>query len=388
MSNKNIFLGENQELVIHSFKLQRLGLTPLGDPTYTDWQECGAFIRETEKSVQFWIGDWLNFGEKQWGKRYEEGIQQTGLEYQTLRDYKWVAAHIPVSYRNDKLSYHHHREVASLPPEKQVALLQQAASEHWSLVKLKQEKYRRNLEAVRIGASLADPDWLLGDCTKLLERLPDNSIDLLLTDPPYGTNYLSDHREVHPLVPMVNDKPEETLPLLDTLLSILTRKLKINSHLYIFTSWRTYPFLLPLIESRFTLKNLLVWEKNNWTAGDLDADYGKVYELILFANYEHVHELVVFAQKGRRHLNGRRDTNVLHFKRVPENVRFHPTEKPIPLLEYLIEKSSQPGEVVCDPFAGVASTCIAAKNTGRKYIGIEISEHWHKLGLERLASVA
>jgi site-specific DNA-methyltransferase (adenine-specific) len=76
---------------------------------------------------------------------------------------------------------------------------------------------------------------------------------------------------------------------------------------------------------------------------------------------------------------------VLHFDRALDNGRLHPTEKPLPLLEYLIEKSSQPGEVVCDPFAGVASTLLAAKNTGRKYIGIEIEKQWYDLGLARLS---
>ena len=86
-------------------------------------------------------------------------------------------------------------------------------------------------------------------------------------------------------------------------------------------------------------------------------------------------------------MNGRREASVLHFARALDNGRLHPTEKPLPLLEYFIEKSSQPGEVVCDPFAGVASTCIAAKNKGRKYLGIEIAEQWHTLGLQRLQQV-
>lgn len=95
----------------------------------------------------------------------------------------------------------------------------------------------------------------------------------------------------------------------------------------------------------------------------------------------------MFAHKGRRHLIGKRDSSVLHFDRVPENGRIHPTEKPLPLLEYLIEKSSQPGEVVCDPFAGVASTCVAAKNKGRKYLGVEVDKQWYELGLARLSKV-
>lgn len=360
------------DLVVSSFRLTKHGLHPLNTPTLADWQQCGAFLKEADQSVQFWIGDWLNYGERTWGKKYEEALQQTGLDYQTLRDYKWVSAHVPLSLRNDKLSFHHHRQIANLAPAQQTHFLEKAASEGWSVVKLKQEKYKTSLERARVGASVADPGFLFGDCTLLLETLPEKSVDLLLTDPPYGIDYAAEHREVHPFTKIANDRLEDTLPVLRKMLAIASRKLKDNSHIYIFTSWKTYPFILPLVEAYFTVKNLLVWEKNNWTQGDLDANYGQV------------HEFIIFAQKGRRHLNGRRDASVLHFDRVSENGRSHPTEKPLPLLEYLIEKSSQPGEMVCDPFAGVASTLLAAKNRGRKYLGIEIDKQWHDVGIQRL----
>lgn len=362
----------SRDLVVSSFSLQKNGLIPIGKPTFEDWQTCGAFIHEAERSVQFWIGDWLNYGEKAWGTRYEEALQKTGLDYRTLRNYKWVASSIPLSLRRDTLSFHHHKEVANLPPEQQEYLLTKATQERWPLLKLKQEKYRLTLEVARTGASMGDPSFVLGDCTTLLATIPDKSLDLLVTDPPYGIAYESDHREVSPFDTMANDTPEEMLAVLDKALALASKKLKDNSHVYLFASWKTYPALVPIVAKYFVVKNLLVWEKNNWTAGDLDANYGQV------------HEFIVFAHKGRRHLNGRRDASVLHFDRVPENGRIHPTEKPLPLLEYLIEKSSQPGEVVCDPFAGVASTCVAAKKTRRKYLGIEIAKQWFDLGQQRL----
>jgi len=66
------------DLVVSSFKLHKNGLSPIGKPTFEDWQQCGTFIQEAEKSIQFWIGDWLNFGEKAWDKRYEEALEKTG----------------------------------------------------------------------------------------------------------------------------------------------------------------------------------------------------------------------------------------------------------------------------------------------------------------------
>src|SRR5438270_10122244 len=182
-------LSSASDLVVSSFRLHKNGLTPIGKPTFANWQQCGVFIQEAEKSVQFWIGDWLNYGQKVWGKKYEEALEKTGLDYQTLRNYKWVAASVPLSLRRDTLSFHHHKEVANLESEKQAYLLNQAVVESWPLLKLKQAKYRLALEAARVGVAPADPGFFLGDCTKLLETLPDNSIDLLLTDPPYGIDY-------------------------------------------------------------------------------------------------------------------------------------------------------------------------------------------------------
>ncbi len=368
------FLTGNKELVYSGFRLCENGLAAVGSPTFAEWVACGRFLKDAETAVQFWIGDWLLYGEQTYGTvQYKQAITETGLDYQTLRDYKWVAGAVPVTLRTSKLGFHHHRTVAGLPPETQAALLTQAEQENWPLLKLKQEKYRLHAAPLPVADVSAHPGFLLGDCTKLLAALPDASLDLLLTDPPYGIEYESEHREVNPFWKIANDRLEETVSVLDTTLALASRKLKDNTHIYLFTSWKTYPALLPVIEKYFTVSNLLVWVKNNWTAGDLDANYGQV------------HEFIVFCQKGNRSLNNPRDSDLLRFSRVSETGRLHPTEKPVALLSYLISQSTRPGEVVCDPFAGVASTGVAAKNTRRRFIGMEIDAAWYSLGQARLS---
>jgi site-specific DNA-methyltransferase (adenine-specific) len=141
---------------------------------------------------------------------------------------------------------------------------------------------------------------------------------------------------------------------------------------YIFTNWNAFTPMASLVMKYFTLKNVLIWEKNNWTRGDVAGNYGYQYEMILYAH------------KGRRHLFGRRDPNVIHVNKVPSNHMQHPTEKPIRLLEYFITKSTKEGEVVLDMFMGIGSTCLAAKQTNRNYIGIEIEKAWFDIAQERL----
>lgn len=375
MSKTNILTSLNgeKELVYGSFRLSENGLSPVGTPAFTEWIACGRFLKDVETAVQFWIGDWLLYGEKTYGKvQYLQAIAETGLDYQTLRDYKWVAGSVPVECRKKTLGFHHHREVASLPPLTQAALLNQAEQEHWPLLRLKQEKFRLLSSPGAAAVATSHPDFLLGDCTKLLSLVPDSSLDLLLADPPYGIDYESEHREVNPFWKIANDTLEQTIAVLDAALALAERKLKDHTHVYLFASWKTYPAFIPVIKQYFTISNLLVWVKNNWTAGDLDANYGQI------------HEFIVLAQKGKRPLADPRASDILRFNRVPENNRQHPTEKPVQLLEYLISQSSLPGEVVCDPFAGVASTLVAAKNTKRRFIGMEIDEKWYKAGLARL----
>ena len=89
----------------------------------------------------------------------------------------------------------------------------------------------------------------------------------------------------------------------------------------------------------------------------------------------------------RRLLRGKREGNILKFKKLPTNAMQHPTEKPIPLLEYLIEKTTDPGDMVLDMFMGSGSTCVAAQNTGRQYVGIELEPAWFEVAAKRLETI-
>jgi DNA modification methylase len=82
---------------------------------------------------------------------------------------------------------------------------------------------------------------------------------------------------------------------------------------------------------------------------------------------------------------GSRDANILQFDKVPANHMRHPTEKPVKLLKYLITKSTAKGEMVLDMFMGSGSTCLAAKQLNRKYIGIELEKVWFDVAQTRLS---
>jgi len=203
-----------------------------------------------------------------------------------------------------------------------------------------------------------------GDCRKVLQGIKSASIDLVVTDPPYGMNYRS--RRFGPI------RFDRDRSWFRAFIAEAYRVLKEDTHIYVFANDHSLStFRAEMAGAGFRMKRTLVWLKDQHGMGDLRGDYAARTEFILFAH------------KGRRHLNGRRDTNVLHFDRFhkPE----HPTEKPEGLVRFLIAKSSATRDIVLDPFAGSGTTCVAARSLGRRYIGIEIDARWVRHARARLA---
>ena len=196
------------------------------------------------------------------------------------------------------------------------------------------------------------------DWKEAIKQVPDKSIDLVVTDPPYGMKFQSNYRKVkHKSI-----QNDDNLDWLESWVVELKRVCKDHAHLYIFCSWHNIDLFKQIVGAYFQVKNILIWEKNNTGMGDLEGDYAPKYEMILFCS------------NGSKKLNGGRDANILKAKRTGnEN---HPTEKPVNLISYLIEKSSNKGDLVLDTFAGSFSTARDCKEIGRNFICFEIEEDY------------
>jgi site-specific DNA-methyltransferase (adenine-specific) len=223
------------------------------------------------------------------------------------------------------------------------------------------------------------------DCVEGLRMLPDESIDMVIADPPYGIDYNSnwskdaDYRSKVKTVNGIQNDGKDNNDFLAEVLSEINRVLKPNSHVYWFTRWDRIMLQQPLIERHFKLKNALVWMKNNWSMGDLTGAYAGQYESILFA------------QKGRRTLNEvdgkRRHTDILQFDRIPANKLRHSHEKPEDLIEFLIRKSSNEGEIVLDPFCGSGTTAVCARKLSRDFVTFELEPEFIEIANGRLDGV-
>lgn len=113
----DITINEDQDITYSGFKLHKSGLEAIGSPTFEEWQEVGLFIRKANGAVHFWIGDWLNYGESHYGETYTQAIDETGYDYQTLANDKWISNKIPLSVRTESLGLQHAQTIASLPSE-------------------------------------------------------------------------------------------------------------------------------------------------------------------------------------------------------------------------------------------------------------------------------
>lgn len=208
-----------------------------------------------------------------------------------------------------------------------------------------------------IGARIGE-----GDCLRLMTRLPAESVDAVITDPPYGISYRPRRtmgKPNHPWRRMLGDNGFDPA-FQASWLTQAYRLLKPDTHIYVFCADYQLGAVRSLVaEAGFHLKRTLVWEKNMWTMGDCRGDYG------------HQTELIVFAHKGRRELTRPRIGNVLHFPKVPARRMQHPTEKPVELIRLLIRKSVPDGGLILDPFAGSGTTGVAATLEQRRSLLLE-----------------
>jgi|TARA_R100000049_G_C1908608_1_gene56554 site-specific DNA-methyltransferase (adenine-specific) len=199
------------------------------------------------------------------------------------------------------------------------------------------------------------------DCIEGLKSIEDNSIDCIIIDPPYGINYHSGHyKNGNPHKPIAND---DTLfiPIDD-----LWRVLKPTGAMFIFFSHK-----VPLIDKR--VKNVIIWVKNNWTAGDLYKDFGNQYECI------------AYMPKEDFKLHSKRFSNVWKFDRISADNLLHPTQKPESIIRRLIETATEKGDLVLDCFIGSGTTAVACKQMERKFIGFEIDKSYVDIAERRLS---
>jgi len=218
-----------------------------------------------------------------------------------------------------------------------------------------------------------------GDCREILPDLP--KVDLVLTDPPYSSGARRDsEKQVRGAMLRSMDDPDwfshDAMTnwgmqwFLRSVLVGMRQLLKEGSHLYVFTDWRMAPTVYGMCEAcGYRVNHCLTWAKTHFGMGTY---------------WRNQHENIVFASHGKPRPMAHQDRgSVLTYKGVSPAKRRHPTEKPIELLTDIIRTAG--GDMILDPFMGSGPTLRAAKDLGRKAIGVEIEEKYCEIAAQRMA---
>lgn len=214
-----------------------------------------------------------------------------------------------------------------------------------------------------------------GDCLEEMKSIPDNSVDLIVTDPPYkvitgGKNNGLNAKRPKGIL-FENKELMKTIPEFSSWLPECYRVLKEDSHTYFMVNLANlFELQQAICTSGFKIHNLLIWQKNNNTPSQW---------------YMKNCEYIIFARKGKaKWINNIGTSKTVHaFNNILGN-KIHPTEKPVPLMEFYVANSSNVADTILDPFMGSGSTGIACLNLNRNFIGIEKDSTYFELAKNRI----
>lgn len=196
---------------------------------------------------------------------------------------------------------------------------------------------------------IGDCTLYLGDCMEVMPTL--GRVDAVVTDPPYGMAFKSNHRSVKHRE-IANDKSVDLLKW--------ACGLSVPHSVY---AWMRWDNLQDIPKPR----SLITWVKNNWSMGDLDHEHGRQTEVCAF-------------YPGPDHSWGNgRPSDVINFPRTGNE--HHPTEKPVGLMQAVVGWTKG---VVCDPFIGSGTTLVACAKMGRAGIGIELDPEYFDIACKRV----
>lgn len=231
-----------------------------------------------------------------------------------------------------------------------------------------------------------------------MRLLPDESIDLIVADPPYnlGKDYGND-----------SDKQEsnEFLRWNELWLNLAISKLKPNGSLYIFATWRYSPEIFVFLKSKMIMLNEIIWDRRVPSMGGSTRRYSSVHDTIGFfaKSKEHYFDLdsirIPYDEEtkkarsrsifvGKKWLemgyNPKDLWSVSRLHRIHAEREDHPTQKPLEIVERMVRASCPENGIVLDPFAGTGTTAIACLRNNRKYITYELNPDYYQMILTRI----
>jgi site-specific DNA-methyltransferase (adenine-specific) len=219
------------------------------------------------------------------------------------------------------------------------------------------------------------------NCLVVMDYLIEQGVkvDAIITDPPYLKNYKTNYRKYDDKFnnEIANDDKKDNSQMIIDYISLSYDLLKDNSVMAMFCSFDYVDFFKSEIERKgFKVKNIVIWDKGNWTAGDLEAQFGIQYEMIIIAH------------KGRcKFKNNYRFSDIWKFPRIVGYEQYHQNQKPHELIKQLLDIFTIENDLVLDGFSGSFTTSYASEQLNRRSIGIELDKKYCDIGCYRLSQV-
>lgn len=235
-----------------------------------------------------------------------------------------------------------------------------------------------------------------GDCLEVMKTLNSESIDCIITDPPYGVNFKNTS---------YNDKEDYVFRFVFEWYKEFYRLLKNNSYLFMFVGVKTiYKWIEEGIKAGFEYKNIIATRSFNNGSVVAKNNFGFQFQPILLFSKGHGKDFnkVDFIPTSKEWLNDKRNKNPKPFTYAYPNwiksewcfstaknslKNNHPNEKNVKLIKYFIKTSSDTNNLILDPFMGSGSTGVACLNTNRNFIGIELDENYFNIAKKRIEDV-
>jgi hypothetical protein len=311
-----------------------------------EWLEIGRRLGRIESGCQWWLGDYVNFGERKKyidREKYDDVVRVTGKNRRTLSLFAWVARRVKSSTRVDDLHWSHHRKVAlaDLTERQQTQWLQRALKEDWSKEELGREiaRWQRTERIKELAAKATKPldDFAEVRCASMADLLGElRDLDVILTDPPYGY---------------------DALPLYGELARLAKFALAPHGLLAVMCGQSYLPEIYAAMAAampyRWTLayltpggQSVQLWDRKVNTFWKPVLVFGAATEW--------------FGDVARSEVND-------------NDKGFHDWGQSESGMADLVEKLTQPGQVICDPFLGAGTTGVAAIRRGRRFIGGDIN---------------
>jgi DNA modification methylase len=211
---------------------------------------------------------------------------------------------------------------------------------------------------------------LCGDCMDVMRDMMDGTVDVVLTDPPYGMGFQSNRPKSGPRHEKIQGDDEVDPRFIGECFRVLQN----SGAMFLFCDWNTSHEWREHIEnSGMKIVSRVIWNRLHHGMGDLRGGFAPM------------HDIIWYATKGRRIFTGKRPKSVLsHQRPSPSEDNGHPTCKPVALFTDLIEPVYNKDGVVFDPFMGSGSSAVASYRKGLGYIGVEINESHFNTAVERI----